>query len=630
MPVRIIEPAVTEETKNRVRIIEEAPKAAPAKPVTRSAGIIDPFHDLGRAVRPAADKLASTYQQFSKTGRGDALGALAGVPLAVLQGLTTNQVTGPASRALAATPLPIYDGNAYGAPQALQGDQRQQAFEGALNTALMGVKPGRGFKPPAPLPKIAKAPKSEMRVGQAVERALQRDAVLPGDLKTSMASSPGVPAFQAGGENLTGLAEVVAQSPGPGQRIVRQAVRNHQAGATDRVQAEAAKSLGGTGDYFAKLDELNIARRTEAKTVMDKLGPQPVALDQNSILALRSDLAKTAIKDAAANALASPDPMVRESGARLNRLGADVLDRPGGQSITLRDAQDISRSLLDAADSAYRAGDGGRGAALKGLGRAIRSNAADPKAGGLAEYGDWLKKYGDDSDSISALELGRDMFKNSKDMSAEKLKSELGGMSEAALDNYRKGVGEAVVAQARSSKGGVGAARQLLKSREFGDRAELAFPDKTSFNRFMTSIEQEVLRQDRNNRVVGGSPTYARGSARADLEAQGSGPMDALASTLEGVLNPGKIPAAALKEAIKSLPRKDRSLIGDPAMNEALGRALSDPDEMTRLLNLMEAQRVRKANGGAAALRRALPLLPTAAGALGEKRGGSTLATGQR
>ncbi len=425
----------------------------------------------------------------------------------------------------------------------------------------------------------AGATAGEIKAATAAKRALDRDQVpdwVPraGDLP-----------FQ-GGDNLTALAEVVAQSPGKGSTIVRQAVRDQQAGATGRIKEEVAKATGGDGTYFAKLDAARAARRTAADEGMAELGGKPVQLNEDSVQALRSDLARGAVREQAANALASADPEVRAAGARLNRL-YDDLDAPGGQTITIRDAQNISKSLLDAAQDAYAAGNGSRGQALKGLGKAVRENASSTERGGSSEYGDWLKRYAEDSDAIDALEAGRNVFSGKMDVSAETLRKDFAKWSEAAQENYRVGVGEAVLAAVRS-KGGVAEARQLLKNQEFADRIRVAVPDDMSFADFMKAIEAEVRRADINNRVVGGSPTYARQAARADLEGQGRDPLDVAAENIDSFTSIPKLSATVLKETLRAIPKKDRSVIGDASANEALANALTNPDEMTRLLNLLQ------------------------------------------
>lgn len=536
--------------------------------------------------------------------------AIAG-PLAALQALS-NQVTGPASRALGRSALPNYEplpsplSKDFGKPvKRLEGEARDNAFEDYLNTALAGVRSAAPLKvgPPKPAPPRVVASKAEKRVGAVVERAIQRDAMTAADVLSK--TEKGTPAFQAGGENLVSLAEVAAQSPGPARSVLRQAARDYSSTAPKRTKADIGKSLGGKGDYLDTLDTLIETRKTDASKGIKAIEAAPVKLDENSVLALRSDLAKGAIRERAQNSLASPDPATREAGARLNRLAADVLDQPGDVAITLRDAQDISRSLQQSASAAYRSGDGGRGEALSGLGKAIRSNASDPKRGGVEGYAEWLKKYGDDISNEEALDLGVNVFK--KENSAAAIRKQLKDASESERDLFRKGVGEALLDRVRQ-KGDVAELRSLMKNEEFGDRVALAFPDDASFAGFMESAAKRVAEQDRNNQVFGGSPTYARQAARADLEAEGGEAMDTMADVV--TLDAKSLGKKAMKAGLKG---KRDSILSDPKMNEMLGKAMADPDQLTALLNLLQAARASSASRALVARRAALPVLTTSA-----------------
>src|SRR5690606_5301087 len=160
------------------------------------------------------------------------------------------------------------------------------------------------------------------------------------------------------------------------------------------------QGLGGRGGYFAELDRLQGARRQAAREGMDEIGGHLVTLDRNSIQALRSDEASSALREAARLSLASPDEAVRNSGADLNRLADQLLDRPSGLTMTVRQAQDVSEALLNAGHNAFATqGGGSRGRALTDLGRAVRDNARTPERGGFAEYDEWLRRYGTDSDN---------------------------------------------------------------------------------------------------------------------------------------------------------------------------------------------------------------------------------------
>lgn len=718
-------------------------KAAPAP-------ILDPARDFLDAVREPASRLAADYRAVSsgKPATSSA-GNLIATAMAAVQGATSDQVFGPLSRLIGRTGLPVYDRPAapwdedFGkAPRRLYGDERDRVIKDVLNTAAMGVRaanPGvrqvptriedvRVREVPQTTTSAVKATPAQRKVAAVVEKRLGDDPVA-----TASRMDRSLPAYMQGPDDqLTDLAEIAAQSPGPGRKALLEARETYAANAPKRTKADIGQALGGKGDYLDTLDAMIESRKASASAGMAKMELEPVKLDENSVLALRSDLAKGAIRERARNALASPDPDVRAAGVRLERLANDIsrgsLDvstdgvtgkttfgyqlPDGGQiigsvngknyriynaasgapgqgngteaysdlaarvirgggvlqsdvevsapaarvyeklaehgftvernpaaqvmpdgktearswvfrvtdappelkaapdpTISLRDAQDISRALQQQAKSAYASGDGGRGEALATLGKAVRSNAADVQRGGVKGYAEWLKQYGDDVSNEEALQLGMDVFK--KGNTAAAIRKQLKDASPAEADMFRKGVGEAVLDQVRQ-KGDVAALRQLLKNEENAERVSLAFPDDKAFADFMESAAKRVGEQDMNNRVFGGSPTYKRQAARAELEAEGGDIADTLLDVV--TLDAKSLSKKAAKAGLKSAPFRRPSIIADPQMNELLGKVLSDPDQLTELLNLMQLSRAQQASRAAVARQAVLPALAANAG----------------
>lgn len=617
MPVRIIESAEPAQGR-KVRIIEEA---APAAKADAQPAIFDPLGDFTRAVGGAAGEFGRKYSAYNEAiearARGEKVGlpsrpgisGLLSVPLAAIQGATTDQITAPAARAAVRTGVPVYERQGFReavsgkAPARLQGQRAIDEVKSALDTSLMGLRPGVSFKPAAAALKV-KATPAQRKVAEVVTKRMGADPVAE-----AAAMERGVPTYMQAGDEMASVAEVAAQSPGPGRKILRTAARDYSAEAPKRTKADIGQSLGGRGDYLETLDGLIETRKAEANKGIKDIEGQLVTLDEDSVMALRSDMARNAIKKRAGEALASPDAAIRADGARLNRLADDLLDKPNGNTITIRDAQEISRSLLKSADQAYRTGDGGAGEAYKALGRAVRDNAATPERGGFKQYGDWLKKYGDDVSNEEALQLGMEVFK--KDNTAAAIRKRLKDAPESERDLFRKGVGEALIDQVRT-KGDVAALRQLLKNEEFGERVAIAFPDEQTFAGFMESAAKRVGQQDVNNRVFGGSPTYARAAARADLEAEGGSVADAALDVV--TLDGRSLAKKAAKAGLKSAPFRRPSVIADPQMNEMLARVMSDPEELTALLNLMQAARASSASRAAISRQAALPALAASAG----------------
>lgn len=441
------------------------------------------------------------------------------------------------------------------------------AFGAALGGAARPAAPGRRPSPPQ------RRTPAERQVGDAIERATTRAGLTRADVAAQInAGNP--PWMIAGADD---LAEIAAQHPGPARRMIRDNTRDAVADAGNDVRGTVANTLGGRNDYFATADSMLKAKLASAEEGMSRFGGQQFALSDDSVLALRSDLARNAIRARATNALASTDPAERQVGAQLNRMADDLLDRPGQVLVDVRSAQDISYALRQAASRAYSGAspDADTGKALKGIANSLRGDARSA----VPEYDRWLVEYGDASDNELALQMGRESLSGNR--MAEQIRRDLAEMGPAAMEHYRKGVGEAILAQIRTTKGDVGAMRSLLRGEEFRDRVAMAFPEG-GFDDFMAQAANLVDRQNAANRIMQGSPTAFRQAGQADLQAQGP---DALGYLLDaGTLDPGALARRGIRDVMQAVPKEDRTILGSTPLNALLGEALTDPATMMRLI----------------------------------------------
>jgi len=389
---------------------------------------------------------------------------------------------------------------------------------------------------------------------------------------------------------------------------VRRAVDINRAQTAQAVADDVTQALGAKGDFFAHQNNLINTQRDNARTGMEKLGEHLVTLDDNSVLALRSDRARSALKEAADNMRASIDPAIRDQANDLIRVLDQVFDKPSAVTLRVRDAQNISEKLLKAADRAYRTGDGDAGVALKDLGRAIRDNARDPKRGGFADYDTWLKQYGLDADNKAALEMGKNVLNNN--VWPEEVSTELAAMDPAALPHYRKGVAEALFKQVKSAKGDISVMRRLTEDQNLGEKIALAFPDDASFAAFLKSAEQRVKSAERNNRITSQSRRASLMAAMNDLNDPSGNLGDALEAGVNVALSPQSAPGAVASGIAKVLPKRT-GVLNDDQANAVLGQTALNPDEITRLLNLLHASRAQTANRQQQAARLAVPLAAT-------------------
>lgn len=531
---------------------------------------------------------------------GSAAGGLAGAGDQGVEGILPGAAFGfgvgaavpPVFRAVSGAAQPMVQAVANRVPENIR-----NAVTAGVNAMGVSAAERTGLPPPPP-----RANPAEVKVARALDRAIQRD------VRAGVQFKPGQNPLYQGGDNLFGVYEAAAASPGAAQTAVRRAVDANRAQTAKAVAQDVQSALGAKGDFFSYQNNLITTQRDNARQGMEKLGEHLVTLDENSILALRSDRARSALQDAAENMRANTDPAIRNQAGDLMRVLDQVLDKPSGVTLRVRDAQNISEKLLKGADRAFRNGDGDTGVALKDLGRAIRDNARDPNRGGFADYDAWLKQYGLDADNKSALEMGKNVLNNS--VWPEEVQQELAAMDPAAMLHYRKGVAEALFKQVKSAKGDISVMRRLTEDQNLGEKIALAFPDDASFAAFVKSAATRVKAAERNNAITAQSRTAPKTAAMKDL----SDPQDPIEAGVDEAVNalssPQSVPGRLARGLSKVIPKRT-GVLNDEEANAILGQTAINPDEITRLLNVLQATRAQNAIRQSKAARAAVPLAST-------------------
>jgi hypothetical protein len=236
----------------------------------------------------------------------------------------------------------------------------------------------------------------------------------------------------------------------------------------------------------------------------------------------------------------------------------------------------------------------------------IRSQFAKALRNVSPDYDLFAQKWGDDSERIDALRLGRNIF--SPKSKSELITDRVGDMTPAERVFFRKGVGEALLDQAKS-KGGPNAMRQLIRSEEFQDRVRAAFPRQSDFDQFMADTREMARQADTNNNLLANSRTALRQGAREDLEGpDGINLADLVSGVVAlktgGALGGGRLTAKALDEASK----RNKSVLQNPTLNQLLAQAMAeDPTFALRLLRGAEDRAARADNGPDRLMLRHLP-----------------------
>lgn len=261
-----------------------------------------------------------------------------------------------------------------------------------------------------------------------------------------------------------GTMRALATRDTPARDAAVRFAEGRRANLPTRVGNIARQEISGeTTPALQMVDDLTRTRRANASAIDDFDGDQ-IALPPQVISALRSDLVQPALRGAAQRARAGVNPADAEAANRLSQLAQTVLDDPSAARLTVRESQDLSKALNDAATAAFRRGEP-EGPVFRDLAKAIRDNARDASPG----YANWLGQYGDDSDLIEAATTGRNLVSPAADpMSARSTEAFVRNAAQApegALPIMRAAGREAVEAAASNP----GAARTTL-DRMTGDQ----------------------------------------------------------------------------------------------------------------------------------------------------------------
>lgn len=226
-------------------------------------------------------------------------------------------------------------------------------------------------------------------------------------------------------------------------------------------------------------------------------------------------------------------------------------------------------------------------------------------------YNEAMEQWGDDSEVLEGLELGRKALSGREGWSAEAIAMRHAELSNEAKLQFRRGVGEALVMEARS-KGGLTAMRKLLRNEEVADKVRLAFPTPDDFQAFLSTTRRRVEDEARNGRILRGSQTHMRKAVEDDLADDGvlgftADLVDAARLDGRGILNLGQKGLARL--------RAHSGVLKDEQANPALARMLTDPETAARVRRLLAMKQARSlSNAGRGDPRLSAASLATLAG----------------
>jgi len=585
------------------------PMAAPRK---SALGYID---DAVRALASGAtfgwaDKLAArgnellgsgTYEQnlARERARTAQIPTAIGLPAEIAGAVGSTIAAAPLAAPLAATRagaalsrlpaaarfagLGAAQGALVGAGQA-ERDPLQGAGQGALVGGLIGgVTPAAVRTVGNIVGGIRHAVSPEANVAADLSRAITRDETTPAQLMQRAtelnAIRPGVATLaDVGGENVRGLVERVAQTPGAGRTQVTPALTTKQQGQALRLSTDLRSLTGTTRSAYQAAEEMTAERATAASPLYQtayQVGDREVwspALERLTSSPTVQSAMRGAVRIWRDNAIADGYGAMNP-GALVER---GLLNFKQGQVPVYPNLQfwDYTKQMVDQqASAAFRAGLNRKGATLSKLAEQLRTELDTI----VPEYAPARNAWAGRSQFLDAIEEGRGI--SSSAMSAEELAGRLRAMSDSEREGYRIGAVSSVIGKMRGDPAKLGDMTKYLRSPEMRDKIVAIMPTHEAAAQWAQRLNYEVGASELTGQALRGSATARRLAEQQDAKnLVGDLVMDAIAGATAPSLLRRLLVAGPtwLRDTLRS--RADRELastLTDPARAGDLSNVLS-------------------------------------------------------
>lgn len=406
-----------------------------------------------------------------------------------------------------------------------------------------------------------------------LERAMVRDGVTPQavmqDLRAAQASRPDATLADVGGENVRGLVERVAQTPGAGRTVVIPALTERQQGQMGRLGAD--------------LGELTGTQRTAAQAVGETM--QRRAADARPLY-------DEAFNFDAAGVPAITQAFERETGTGFGRA---FMMRPEFRRTLQTEygvANPADAPLMVQIDAWKRVADDfvreNRGTNKARVVEQMRDRVLSVVDQHNQTYANARNAWAGPSRYLEAIEDGRNIL--SQRTSAEELAGILSRMTDDQLEGFRIGAVSAIRAKMGSDPARMADMTKYLRSPEVRAKIAAIMPTDEARQAWTQRLNFEVGSSELVGRSLGNSATYRRGAERQDA--------DGLVADLVMDALSGQAPVGIVRQVLGSLPRRLRDTIRSRSDN-MVGNALVNPQAPIDRLMAIVAQR----NGASPVLR---------------------------
>lgn len=367
------------------------------------------------------------------------------------------------------------------------------------------------------------------------------------------------------GDNLRGDLSAVTTMPGRGQTVGRNALSARDAGAGQRITADANASLGNAGDIIADRAAYVQQRADAAQPLYNRAYSVPLQKTEAMDNVLKTPAGQKALRSAQRTAQNEGLPI---DPATLDVRGLDL----------------VKREIDDQISVAQRAGKKNEARVLTTMKNKLIEGAPD-------EYKEALKAFSGPSGMIDALDNGRSVFQRS--VHPGEVSAEVKALSGADRDAYLQGARSALDEVMMNARNDGGAARAMFeKGANKAKLYSLLGPDEAK--RFLTALDRENTFAGTSYAATGNSVTAGRQAAQQRWGSQqgGEGPLRAALNMNFG-------------DAVSAMGGKLNQVQNEAAMAAQRGRAADiltamGPDAAAQLQNLSFLRRMQQQNASIA------------------------------
>ncbi|NSZ73032.1 hypothetical protein [Agrobacterium tumefaciens] len=371
----------------------------------------------------------------------------------------------------------------------------------ALGTLFGGIAPAAGAAIGAGTRKILDWVRSP---GKGVERnlatSLAADALDDAAARARLTELGPEGMIADLGDNLRGDLSAVTTMPGRGQTVGRSALSTRDAGAGQRITADANASLGNAGDIIADRAAYVQQRADAAQPLYDRAYAVPLQKTEAMDNVLKTPAGQKAFRSAQRTAQNEGLPI---DPAKLDVRGLDL----------------VKREIDDQISVAQRAG-------KKNEARVLTTMKNKLIEGAPGEYKEALKAFSGPSGMIDALDNGRSVFQRS--VHPGEVAAEIKALSGADRDAYLQGARSALDEVMMNARNDGGAARAMFE--KGANKAKLySLLGNDEAKRFITALDRETTFAGTSYAATGNSVTAGRQAAQQRWGSQqgGEGPLRA-------------------------------------------------------------------------------------------------------